>query len=356
MEKIIRFFIGLCLLLGLFACEDLNNPNQNERESSLLDTVSDTSSEHTHPNANEADYAQIPDSKVRTIKPLVISGVPQAALPDDIVNLAIAEMPNQDNLQLLGQRIDSSWHHLAIFPEHFYYNYNKIMEVAFENDYIKFCSQEPFKATIVCGLFEWNPTLRRLRLESDYSEDQSELLLIEARRLAQEWKFKESIAVYDRILYPQAYFDASSEAIRLIEAAHSKAFYLYQQGDFIEAADMLDAIFDFWGANFLLEVEGRASLEEKLKNYPQFTVSRWLQIMTDYGLFLLKAKKYERAITVNNLVVRVAPDIPNAYLQLGDAYFDIGQMEAGRAAYRNYKKHMQRLDRKVPERVEIRIE
>lgn len=82
-----------------------------------------------------------------------------------------------------------------------------------------------------------------------------------------------------------------------------------------------------------------------------------VNIYNDFGFFLEQGKKYSAAVTVLEEVVKAVPNRVVAYINLGDAYYGLHQIDKAREAYLKYIDLMKKEGKqaKIPKRVWERV-
>ena len=113
---------------------------------------------------------------------------------------------------------------------------------------------------------------------------------------------------------------------------------LEKQQDYDSATLILESIFNFWGTEFLLNVETPKQLQELFKNNDfELTKEEYISILEKYGRLLLQSEKYVDAVEINKKLTKITPTSALAYLQLGNAYYNLERLEDSQNAYKKYK-------------------
>ncbi len=83
----------------------------------------------------------------------------------------------------------------------------------------------------------------------------------------------------------------------------------------------------------------------------------YLNIMNDYAFFLEQAKKYRESIEILNFVIKTTPKRIVAFINLGDAYYGIGDTDNAKNSYQTYIDLMKKngKQKRIPKRVYDRV-
>jgi|GEM_PF-3697806 len=221
----------------------------------------------------------------------------------------------------------------------------------YEKGRVQFCSQLPFRATIACDFFKW--TGKTFEYHETDLTDPSADSMDEAAVLRKEGKICEAMDTYNEVMYPFSYFSAEHLFSEILLESHSIALEHYRKKEYEKAAILMQCGLDNGWFNFSEEFmeDGQWTAPDTLPK------EKYVEIMGDYGLFLVRAKRFEQAVEVNQNLVVFAPEVVGPLLQLGDAQYQLGKMEDAKATYRQYHNKMTAAGRenKVPSRVLKRI-
>ena len=227
---------------------------------------------------------------------------------------------------------------LAKLPNDFLFNPNKKTESYYSKGKIFICSEESYKATVNCGIFAFDLDKNMLTLEDQTATDFSAESIAKAQKAVEKGKIVEAIGFYEQVMYPHSYMQVETETIHLLKKAYSVLEKLEKQQDYDSATLILESIFNFWGTEFLLNVETPKQLQELFKNNDfELTKEEYISILEKYGRLLLQSEKYVDAVEINKKLTKIKPTSALAYLQLGNAYYNLERLEDSQNAYKKYK-------------------
>jgi tetratricopeptide (TPR) repeat protein len=151
-----------------------------------------------------------------------------------------------------------------------------------------------------------------------------------------------------------------TETIHLLKKTYSVLQRLEKEKKYDSATLVLESIFEFWGTEFLLNIETPEQLQELFKsNNFELSQKEYIQILEKYGSLLLQSKKYVDAVEINKKLTQITPTSALAYFQLGNAYYNLERLQDSQNAYKKYKeiiaKTGQKIDKETLNQVEKRL-
>ncbi|WP_154656956.1 tetratricopeptide repeat protein [Hugenholtzia roseola] len=237
------------------------------------------------------------------------------------------------------------------------FNASKITHCVYRAGKIWICSQEAYSANTNCGIYEINKKSLKLIYQNQVDYDPAKSALQAARQAAISGEIEKSVFLYDKVIYPQNYMNPKDEALRLLHNAHLKAQDFYEQGRYDSAVQTIEAFFGFWGAGYLKKFEDEAhflaTFESPNSRLQAIQVQRML---SDYGLYLLKAGRYRDALAWNTYVFSFSATIPFAVLRLADTHHEREELEKAKFYYQEYIKIATEKKESVPDYVRQRLQ
>jgi hypothetical protein len=236
------------------------------------------------------------------------------------------------------------------------FNAYKITNCVYRDGRVWICSQEAYGANTVCGVYEIDKKNLNLIFEKVISYDPAKTALQAARRAAIGGEIKKAVILYNKVIYHQNYMNPQEEALRLLHNAHLKAQELYEKGLYDSAAQTIEDFFGFWGAGYLKKFEDEshflATFESPHSRLQAIQVQRML---SDYGLYLLKARRYREALAWNTYVFSFSTDMSFAVLRLADTHHEREELEKAKFYYQEYIKIATEKKESIPDYVRERL-
>ncbi len=102
---------------------------------------------------------------------------------------------------------------------------------------------------------------------------------------------------------------------------------------------------------------GECPIDEFMRRYLFLDSQTHVGITEDIAHYLQKAGAYREAIYLLERIAEAFPDHENAYIDLGDAYWALGEREKARQAYRTYLSvmHKKGVSKKIPKKIFHRL-
>lgn len=282
-----------------------------------------------------------------------IEGFPDSELPDGADSIIF---PYFQEEAVLGWAIckDEKVYLMKKFDQEdgIWFNWAKANYVGtYENGSVQFCSQMPFRATIACDLFKWTGETFTY-FETDMTDPSADAI-DKAAALRKAGKLCEAIDTYNDVMYPSSYFNPDNLFAVLLLDCHDLALDHYRKKEYTEAVRVMDCIVENGWIDFSYDFveEGQWTAPDTLPR------EKYIDIMGDYGLFLVRAKQFEKAVKINQKLIEFAPDVVGPLLQLGDAQFQLGQVSDAKNTYGQYHTKMFSAGKsnKIPSRVKKRM-
>jgi hypothetical protein len=289
-----------------------------------------------------------------------VDSFPQNLLPKNTKSLYIGAASEGEEQYLYGLSNEGNLKKLAKLPTNFSFNSYKKTESYYQNGKIFICSEQNYKATIICGIFNFDLAKNMLTLEDQTARDFSVEAIAKAQKAVEQGKIIQAVNFYEQVAYPHNYMQVETETIQLLKKTHSVLQRLEKEKKYDSATLILEHVFDFWGTEFLLNIETPQQLQELFKN-GNFELSQkeYIQILEKYGSLLLQSKKYIDAVKINKKLTQITPTSSLAYLQLGNAYYNLERLQDSQNAYKKYKeiiaKTGQKVDKNTLEQIEKRL-
>ncbi|AFM04159.1 hypothetical protein Fleli_1760 [Bernardetia litoralis DSM 6794] len=289
-----------------------------------------------------------------------VDSFPQSLLPKNTKLLYIGAATEGEEQYLFGLSNKGNLRKLAKLPADFMFNPSKKTESYYKDGKIFICSEQSYKATIICGIFGFDLSKNMLTLEDETASDFSVESIAKAQKAVEQGKIIEAVNFYEQVTYPHNYMQVETETIHLLKKAYSVLQRLEKEQKYDSATLILESIFEFWGTEFLLNIETPQQLYRLFKsNNFELSQREYIQILEKYGSSLLQSKKYIDAIEINKKLTQITPTSPLAYLQLGNAYYNLERLQDSQNAYKQYKeiiaKTGQKVDKKTLEQIEKRL-
>lgn len=289
-----------------------------------------------------------------------VDSFPQNLLPQNIKNLYIGAATEGEEQYLFGLNKEGNLKKLAKLPTDFMFNPYKKTESYYRNGKIFICSEQSYKATVICGIFNFDVATNRLTLEDQTASDLSVESISKAQKAVEKGNIIEAVNFYEQVTYPHNYMQVETETIQLLKKTYSVLQRLEKEKKYDSATLVLESVFDFWGTEFLLNIETPQQLHELFKNNNfELSQKEYIQILEKYGSLLLQSKKYVDAVNINKKLTQITPTSALAYLQLGNAYYNLERLQDSQNAYKKYKeiitKTRQKTDKKILEQIEKRL-
>ena len=289
-----------------------------------------------------------------------IDSFPQNLLPKNTKNLYIGAASEGEEQYLYGFSHDGNLKKLAKLPQEFRFNPYKKTQSYYQNGKIFICSEESYKATIICGIFNFDLNQNKLTLEDQTASDFSVESISKAQKAVEKGNIIQAVNFYEQVMYPHNYMQVETETIHLLKKTYLVLQRLEKQKKYDSATLILESVFDFWGTEFLLNIETPQQLQELFKsNDFELSQKEYIQILEKYGSLLLQSKKYVDAVEINKKLAQITPTSALAYLQLGNAYYNLERLQDSQNAYKKYKeiiaKTGQKTDKKTLEQIEKRL-
>lgn len=277
-----------------------------------------------------------------------IDSFPKNLLPQNTKNLYIGGASEDEEQYLFGLSDEGSLKKLIKLPTGFHFNPNKKTKSYYSDEKIFICSEESYKATVICGIFTLDLTKNQLILEDQTATDLSVEAIAKAQQAIEAGKIIEAIGFYEQVAYPHTYMQVETETIQLLKKTYSVLQTLEKEQNYDSAILVLESVFDFWGTDFLLNIETPEQLQELFKNNNfELSEKEYIYILEKYGTLLLQSEKYVDAVEINKKLTQITPTSALAYLQLGNAYYKLERLEDSQNAYRKYKEIISKTEQKV---------
>lgn len=289
-----------------------------------------------------------------------VDSFPQKLLPNNTKNLYIGAASENEEQYLYGLSNEGNLKKLAKLPTDFLFNPYKKTESYYRDGKIFICSEQSYKATVICGIFNFDLAKNMLNFEDQTATDFSVESISKAQKAVEKGNIIEAVNFYEQVAYPHNYMQVETETIHLLKKTYSVLQRLEKQQKYDSATLVLESIFEFWGTEFLLNIETPQQLQELFKsNNFELSQKEYIQILEKYGSLLLQSKKYLDAVEINKKLTQITPTSALAYLQLGNAYYNLERLQDSQNAYKKYKeiiaKTGQKADKKTLEQIDKRL-
>jgi tetratricopeptide (TPR) repeat protein len=289
-----------------------------------------------------------------------VDSFPQNLLPKNTQSLYIGAATEGEEQYLYGLSNEGNLKKLAKLPTDFVFNSYKKTESYYKGGKIFICSEQSYKATVICGIFNFDLAKNMLTLEDQTATDFSVESIAKAQKAVEQGKIIEAVNFYEQVTYPHNYMQVETETINLLKKTYSVLQKLEKEKKYDSAMLVLESVFEFWGTEFLLNIETPQQLHELFKNN-NFDLSQreYIQILEKYGSLLLQSKNYVDAVEINKKLTQITPTSALAYLQLGNAYYNLERLQDSQNAYKKYKeiitKTGQKTDKEILKEIEKRL-
>lgn len=283
---------------------------------------------------------------------LSIEGFPNSELPKGVDSLAFYYDHETAILGYMVFKLSGAYLLKSFDEEEIWFNWAKGNSYGTYSDgKVQFCSQLPFRATIACDIFNWDG--QTFHYEDTEMEDHSAEKVDRAEELRKAGKPCEALDEYNGVEYPFSYFNPDNVFSELLLEGHESALKKYRSKDYRGAADDIHCILEGAWVTYPDDF-----LEEgKLNDKTLITYEDYVTIMGDYGLFLLRAKRYKESSKINAALIDFAPEVIGPRLQLADALFLLGKKGEASKTYRDYRSRVveKGKENKIPSRVLDRL-
>jgi tetratricopeptide (TPR) repeat protein len=286
-----------------------------------------------------------------------VDSFPQNLLPKNTKNLYIGAASEGEEQYLYGLSNEGNLRKLAKLPTNFTFNPYKKTESYYKNGKIFICSEQSYKATIICGIFDFDLDKNMLTLEDQTARDFSVEAIAKAQKAVERGNIIQAVNFYEQVAYPHNYMQVETETIYLLKKTYSVLQRLEKEKKYDSATLILEHVFEFWGTEFLLNIETPQQLQELFKsNNFELSQKEYIQILEKYGSLLLQSKNYVDAVTINNKLTQITPTSALAYLQLGNAYYNLERLKDSQNAYKRYKEIIAKTGQKINKEILKEIE
>ncbi|WP_291725127.1 tetratricopeptide repeat protein [Bernardetia sp.] len=308
--------------------------------------------------AQSSDYTddELPKN-LSTYLYMKIDSFPQNLLPKNTKQLYVGGASDSEDQYLFGLSNEGNLKKLAKLPTDFRFNSTKKTKSYYKEGKIFICSEESYKATVICGIFSFDLAKNMLTLEDETATDFSVEAIAKAQAALEKGKIVEAVGFYEQVMYPHNYMQVETETIQLLKKTYSVLQQLEKEKNYDSATLVLESVFDFWGTEFLLNIETPEQLQELFKsNNFELSKKEYISILEKYGTLLLQSSNYIDAVKINKKLTQITPTSALAYLQLGNAYYKLERLEDSQSAYRKYKEIMSKTGKKVDKETLAKIE
>lgn len=246
------------------------------------------------------------------------------------------------------------------FTSNEWFNYAKMNEPQWNNDTVYIGSEMPYRATQNTFEFIWNSEVQGFFATEGDSYDPSWEAVEKADSMLKAENLRGAINWYYQVMYPQSYMNEGETGINLMNLGHKKALEFFKSEKYDSAVVYMDIAFDFYPNSNYISFESKAAFDELITDemgwHQSWTMDQIKLWLGDYGLFLYKAKKYKESVEFNLYLNMILPELAGPFLQLGDSYFDSGDKNNAKAAYKKYTdlKKKQGKEKDIPKRVKER--
>jgi len=301
---------------------------------------------------NSQDYISAEDVDQENVVTMQIDSFPADLLPKGFSELRILIDVENNVFHLIGKIKDGRYKVIHEMGNEITYNHAKNFgNAVYSKGFVSFCSEMPFRASQYCPYYKWEKG--QLIFDHEDYFDPSAEAVERANNFLEEGKISQAIASYYEVFYPMNYMNEAETGMKILFKAHDIGMKFYQEKDYKNAAAIMDTAYEYWVWGF----KSYDDLNELLMGVENYTPEKFIGVLADYGLFLLKAENYEKCIAVNSDANMLAPDMSGPFLQLADAYYKLGKKPEAKTAYKKYQELMikEGKEAKIPERVGQRI-
>ncbi|WP_338760849.1 hypothetical protein WAF17_14360 [Bernardetia sp. ABR2-2B] len=289
-----------------------------------------------------------------------VDSFPTNLLPKNTKNLYVGAEKEDEEQYLYGLSNEGNLKKLAKIPTDFLFNPYKKIESYYKDGKIFICSEQSYKATVICGIFDFDLAKNMLNFEYQTATDFSLESIAKAQKAVKEGNIIEAVNFYEQVAYPHNYMQVETETIQLLKKTYSVLQRLEKEQKQDSVLLVLESIFDFWGTEFLLNIETPQQLQELFKsNNFELSQREYIQMLEKYGNLLLQSKKYIDAVEIHKKLTQITPTSALAYLQLGNAYYNLERLKDSQDAYQKYKEIItqtgQEADKKTVKQIEKRL-
>ncbi len=215
------------------------------------------------------------------------------------------------------------------------------------------------RATRITLMYRWDTTQTYWRIMGYTVVDSSEILLTQARAEIAQGRFGSAVTTYQKIMYPESYYDVQDEAIKMIQSAAEYARSAARRKDMQTAYAILDTVFATPDGEYFLNY---STLDELLQDFsmldePTINFNGFRDIVADYALYALRCQHYDRSIELASYLLTLDATYAPARLWLADAQFGAGEKAIARREYKRYHDMMTSAGKQkdIPKRVVERV-
>ncbi len=289
-----------------------------------------------------------------------VDSFPENLLPKNTKGLYIGAASEGEDQYLFGLSNEGNLKKMAKLPTDFMFNPYKKIKSYYKDEKIFICSEQSYKATVICGIFNFDLDKNMLIFEDQTARDYSVEFIAKAQREVEKGNIIEAINFYEQVMYPHNYMQVETETVHLFKKTYSVLQDLEKQGNNDSTTLILESIFDFWGTEFLLNIETPEQLHFLFKtNNFELSEKEYIHVLEKYGRLLLQSKKYLDAVKINKKLTQITPTSALAYLHLGNAYYNLERLQDSQNAYKRYKqiiaKTGQKTDKEILNQIEKRL-
>jgi tetratricopeptide (TPR) repeat protein len=265
---------------------------------------------------------------------------------------------DKEELRLLG--IDSNGKQFVIAqkkPKDPFYGAGVITNSSCEGNTISITIKAPFRVYYQTLGFKWNgKSLIQLKTSSkDYSQE----LVDSALDKMSKGDFEGARSDLDGVEYSYNYLGCRTIEDFLV-AGHNAALSIQKTKGFTQAATMLWNTFELMIELYNVSRRGEPAISTtnpdrwlEIFKHCEIPESKFVGALNDYGFFLQQGGQNDKAVDILLLVVSEDPKRTAAYLNLADAYWELGRRQTAIDNYRLYEKMM--LDSKKVDKVSAKV-
>lgn len=303
-------------------------------------------------NIRAQDFITIQEIEYGGLILIEIKNFPQESVPKGSTEAMLMYDAERQKFSFVGKKDENNFKIISEIDGTFIYNHAKAFnDIEFTDDKISICSEMPFRATLICNNFKWSG--KTFVFESTDESDPSAENVQKGEEFLEKGMIKEAVESFQNVFYPHAYMDDKDVALRLLYKAHEIALTFYKEKEFAKASEIMNSACEYWYFDFKTIEE----MDEAMGYNENYSAKKVISILGDYCLFLYKNGDNEKCIEISGKVILLDSASPGPYLQLGDAYYSIGNKEDATNTYKTYKSLMTKNgnESKIPSRVIERL-
>lgn len=212
----------------------------------------------------------------------------------------------------------------------------------------------PHSSRINDSYYRWEVSNGRLAWLRFQTEDESLEAVQQAESLLDQGDVAGGIEALNRVSHAQYYYDEDSMKVRLLRLVNHNAMALSDDGDVAGAVELFDSILEYRGMSPGWYVSLRGSCDYGEYGYSALmSIDEYADILSNYANLLRLSDRRLMSEDIFTVVLSLRPDRAEAYLNMADLLWELGEPVESRRLYNLY---MEMETGAIPVRVRQRVE